>query len=238
MQTLVQSAFDGYNVCICAYGQTGSGKTHTIIGEEDQPGLAPRTFQRIFQLANEHQALFDVQVSCSMLELYNDRLIDLIRGDHPEVQADRKMYVFMTSNNRLIKQVKLEIKKDKRGIVWVQGSRVAVVQNAGQLSELFRRGLQARHTGSTRMNDRSSRSHLIVAINIIVILRLFFLHGIQLKGFFLLIYDHETVYESSSRNRSHRKGKRLCVFSFTVAPGICSEYGEFVAESITSDSIS
>lgn len=86
---MVQSAFDGYNVCICAYGQTGSGKTHTIIGDDTQPGLAPRTFERIFQLAIDHQTQFDVHVSCSMLELYNDKLIDLLRGDQAEVRVNR-----------------------------------------------------------------------------------------------------------------------------------------------------
>ena len=75
---LVQSAVDGYNVCIFAYGQTGSGKTHTIYGMADMPGLTPRGIHELFNILDRDSGKYTFSVSCYMLELYQDDLADLL----------------------------------------------------------------------------------------------------------------------------------------------------------------
>ena len=49
VSTLVQSAIDGYQVCLMAYGQTGSGKTHTMVGgdRDGNRGLIPRSVEQV-----------------------------------------------------------------------------------------------------------------------------------------------------------------------------------------------
>jgi len=45
----VQSALDGYNVCLFSYGQTGSGKTHTMqgVGASAMRGIIPRAIEQV-----------------------------------------------------------------------------------------------------------------------------------------------------------------------------------------------
>lgn len=145
---LIQSAVDGYNVCIFAYGQTGSGKTFTMIGDREGqfPGIAPRAFKRIFEMAEENKAKFDLQVTTYMLELYNEKLIDLFA--RPENYDEDK----------------LDIKKDKKGMVFVHGAVVKPATNAKELTALFEEGSKNRHTAATKMNAESSRSHLVIGI--------------------------------------------------------------------------
>ncbi|XP_037082971.1 kinesin-like protein KIN-14I [Pollicipes pollicipes] len=148
VESLIQSSLDGYNVCICAYGQTGSGKTYTLLGDERQPGVVPRAFQRLFQLTEARSGQFSYAVSAYMLELYNDRLLDLLAppGSRP---GD-----------------KLEVKKDKRGLVHVQGATVTACQDAAQLQRLFQQAVSTRHTAATRLNVASSRSHLVIGVTV------------------------------------------------------------------------
>jgi hypothetical protein len=89
-KSLVQSAIDGYNVCIFAYGQTGSGKTHTIQGNAADPGIIPRFIAELYD-STKAMTNYDVKISCYMVEIYKTELRDLlIPMDRPQVKLDIK----------------------------------------------------------------------------------------------------------------------------------------------------
>ena len=52
---LIQSAIDGYNVCIFAYGQTGAGKSFTMLGEPGNEGVQPRAINEIFRIVQRDE---------------------------------------------------------------------------------------------------------------------------------------------------------------------------------------
>eukprot|EP00163_Fabomonas_tropica_P001958 TRINITY_DN11459_c0_g1_i1.p1 TRINITY_DN11459_c0_g1~~TRINITY_DN11459_c0_g1_i1.p1 ORF type:complete len:1569 (-),score=597.25 TRINITY_DN11459_c0_g1_i1:127-4833(-) len=151
VKNLCLSAIDGYNVCIFAYGQTGSGKTFTMAGEGgDLEGITPRAMREIYTLANGLKKRANVSIQAYMMEIYNDKLVDLL-------QPDRK------------KPPRLDIKKDAKGMIFVAGSVLKAAPDATVLQAIIDEGSKRRHVAATAMNEGSSRSHLILGIVIEVV---------------------------------------------------------------------
>ncbi|KAF1781495.1 P-loop containing nucleoside triphosphate hydrolase [Phytophthora cactorum] len=148
MKGKIRSAVDGYNVCIFAYGQTGSGKTFTMTGSEGDPGLSPRAIHHLFQLAEEGKSNFTVTFQATMLELYNDSLIDLFHLVDGGGAHDNK----------------LEIKKNEKGMVVVQNATLKKCTTPEQTLRLFEAANKKRQVGATKMNAESSRSHSIFSL--------------------------------------------------------------------------
>lgn len=69
VKMLIQSALNGYNVCIFAYGQTGSGKTYTMQGDSQSPGIVPRALKELYRLKRsmEENGHYIVTFECYMV---------------------------------------------------------------------------------------------------------------------------------------------------------------------------
>ena len=72
VQSLVESALEGYNVCILAYGQTGSGKTYTMVGDDKNPGLYFSSVDELYRNIKNNKGRIEYDISVSVVEIYNE----------------------------------------------------------------------------------------------------------------------------------------------------------------------
>ncbi|KAJ6314114.1 hypothetical protein OIU78_017718 [Salix suchowensis] len=155
---LVQSALDGYKVCIFAYGQTGSGKTYTMMGKPGNPslkGLIPRSLEQIFQTRQSLQSQgWKYEMQVSMLEIYNETIRDLLStkdSSRTEYGSNGKQYA---------------IKHDATGNTLVSDLTVVDVCSTREVSFLLDQASHSRSVGKTQMNEQSSRSHFVFTLRI------------------------------------------------------------------------
>lgn len=156
---LVQSALDGYKVCIFAYGQTGSGKTYTMMGKPEPPeqkGLIPRSLEQIFQTSQSLQSQgWKYKMQASMLEIYNETIRDLVSPSRPGS---------LDANAALSKQY--AIKHDSNGNTQVSDLTIVDVCSIKEVSFLLQQAAQSRSVGRTQLNEQSSRSHFVFTLRI------------------------------------------------------------------------
>ena len=79
---VLSNSLNGFNSTVLTYGKTGSGKTFTIFGDNEDPGIVPRLlvalYEKISTLRQEFAAN-DYHVEVLMLEIYNEKVRDLLR---------------------------------------------------------------------------------------------------------------------------------------------------------------
>jgi hypothetical protein len=131
--------------------RTGSGKTHTMLGSAGAEGLAPRLAQELFNKLKERDASHHVEVSVSILELYLDKLRDLLATDRNESECLDDLKIHLADHS-------------SSGLVEVEGARIERVASSRELLDVFDRGSKGRASSSTKMNAASSRSHMIATI--------------------------------------------------------------------------
>lgn len=146
-EPLVQSAIDGFNVCIFAYGQTGSGKTYTMLGEPSNEGLIARSVSKLFEAKHEMEALSrgatKVSLSVELLEIYNEQVRDLLApGSGP---SGRELNLKVTSTE-------------------VIGNIVVPTAAKEEVMQVLDKAQRRRCVKTTESNAESSRSHMLFTI--------------------------------------------------------------------------
>ncbi|KAJ9463716.1 Kinesin-like protein KIN-7I [Diplonema papillatum] len=147
---IVQSCMSGFNATVFAYGQTSSGKSYTMLGEGSSPGIVPLAVQDMFTTINEQQGDGkEYVIKCSMLEIYNEQLRDLLAPPTAAAPANLRI-----------------VKSPLRG-VYVDGAIRRPVTSTRQFIDYIHKEAEARRVSATHsMNERSSRSHCIVRLDV------------------------------------------------------------------------
>ncbi|XP_063920772.1 protein claret segregational [Zophobas morio] len=143
---LVQSALDGYHVCVFAYGQPGSGKTYTMQGSSNDCGIIPRTIDLIFQKIDKLSTLdWNYSVTASFLELYNENIRDLLLPN--------------STHN-------YEVRYNEGHGITVTNLQIIPITSAEELKLLMEEAQKNRTVAATNSNEHSSRSHAITKIHL------------------------------------------------------------------------
>uniref|UniRef100_A0A8D0L8E9 Kinesin-like protein 6 n=1 Tax=Sphenodon punctatus TaxID=8508 RepID=A0A8D0L8E9_SPHPU len=143
-QGVLDSAWQGYNATLLAYGQTGSGKSYSMIGYGANRGIIPVVCEELFEVIQNQEKNKQHQVTFSMLEIYNEQVIDLL--------------------SKAKKPGGLKVREDQQQGFYVDGLKLVPCDSYAQIERLMEQGTKIRTTASTSMNATSSRSHMVITI--------------------------------------------------------------------------
>jgi len=168
---LTQSALDGHNVSVLCYGQTGAGKTHTMYGTPDEDGLAVRMVQDLFERIGNRR----VTVTGSLVELHNNRLVDLLAPnveDHQQpawaTASPAVAFTGVAAAAASSMRPSLSLRRREADDEFhVEGLVEWPLRNIQELRNLVAAGTARRAVAAHALNSDSSRSHALLTIRVL-----------------------------------------------------------------------
>ncbi|CAD5189990.1 unnamed protein product [Musa acuminata subsp. malaccensis] len=164
--SLVDGLFQGYNATVLAYGQTGSGKTYTMgtgCRDGSHTGIIPLVMNALFSKidALKHQVEFQLRVS--FIEILKEEVRDLL--DSATV-GKLEACNGQVGKAAIPGKPPVHIREGSNGVITLSGSTEIDVSTRKEMTGCLEQGSSNRATGSTNMNNQSSRSHAIFTITL------------------------------------------------------------------------
>ncbi|XP_065098784.1 kinesin-like protein KIF22 [Paramisgurnus dabryanus] len=148
VKPILSHILGGQNASVFAYGPTGAGKTHTMLGSQEQPGIIPRAVREVFHLVEAQEKgrdAWEYSVGMSYLEIYNEKVLDLLSPGSQD----------------------LPIREDKDRNILIPGLTHVPLSSFSDFDSHFIPASLNRTTASTKLNQRSSRSHAVLLIKVV-----------------------------------------------------------------------
>jgi hypothetical protein len=118
-------------------------------------GIIPRAikglFQRVQQIRDQHRAR-KVSISCSYIQLYNEKIFDLLNTDAYKRKTSTKL------------QPGLKLKWTPNDDAVIENLYCFECQNVEECMKQFWKGLKNKMMAAHRINNASSRSHCVLTL--------------------------------------------------------------------------
>ena len=162
--TVLDKAFNGYNINIVAYGESGSGKSYTLNGPKQDAGIISRFVTDMFKRIDKEKGkgrgkarkfLTRFVVEVSMFEIYDENIVDLIDCDLTANVDSRKHGI--------------SAKQHPRHGLHIQGLTKTWVEDASTLNAVIDRCRQTQAILSRQHLHDHTRKHTIIEVNLLKI---------------------------------------------------------------------
>eukprot|EP01064_Diplonema_japonicum_P034334 TRINITY_DN707_c0_g1_i8.p1 TRINITY_DN707_c0_g1~~TRINITY_DN707_c0_g1_i8.p1 ORF type:complete len:216 (+),score=28.21 TRINITY_DN707_c0_g1_i8:442-1089(+) len=121
-----------------------------MFGSKYNPGIVPMVLDSLFEsIAKAEQGQWEYSVEVSFMEIYNETVKDLFEENH-----------------RVKSKPVYRVKNSPGKGVQVEGVTKLALMSAGDVKDAMSRGVESRSMRDARMGPASSRSHMILQIDL------------------------------------------------------------------------